>query len=775
MTPCIRVHAMCSSHLLHATPSPFSCSQASLPQKPRSCEDNERFLRALQVRLPDTVTSQPWIKLLNDPPSFLSLPRLAQVMGDLYASAVSTTVLILKEIPLRPKEFDGALALFGEMKDGVDEAAVRTALARYGDIQSCALKHSPPVVYFVEHASAVKAASSVGAASILGDCPCAGLGFCGASLLYNERSYDGREGEPTRADDTGRGWCSFEVAVSGELIARLSAYPKMTEVLEKLPPKVLLLASNRPTQPMVMTETGGLDQRLERNMTRIQSATFTGKADRETVPLLYRDYVEQLVGVLQKTLVMEHRSNTRASLPTMPTVSTPPHAPLRFAPGQLLLLLPDVQGRLAGGEGATQLVVTEEQCARVVLGGAEPLELTLDDFSLAVLPWQPLKDVRTATNETSALLQSLKEFEKQADADKRSRSLSDALETLDADHANGMIGLGERVETLMAEVWFILEAAGAMENDTRQSFGTESVTTLSAAALEVASAVRQVTPGGDPARFVRDMRGIVASLSPEALAARALKLIGRGSLRYAGGQAMTVRRDGEWVDAFVGEDGELYDTLGEPIRVVLHPWNHAPRELPYADFERLRAWHIDVMNMEHSHIVCALSGRPLHALHECVPIAVTGRDASGCPLETICCPKSLSTWLCGLHAQLCGGGAMDSKVAACAVLTAGPAAGKTWLMSQLIMHSLSLSSELIPILIRVELLQKLLLEHPSSFEGSWNWVDAYLRLKSKANEELPYYRMLRQAMMARRAVLLLDGLDEGGAARDRIERHVIEV
>ena len=96
-------------------------------------------------------------------------------MGDLYASAVGTTVLILKEIPPRPKEFDGALALFGEMKDGVDEAAVRTALARYGDIQSCSLKHSPPVVYFVEHASAVKAASSVGAASILSDCPCAGL------------------------------------------------------------------------------------------------------------------------------------------------------------------------------------------------------------------------------------------------------------------------------------------------------------------------------------------------------------------------------------------------------------------------------------------------------------------------------------------------------------------------------------------------------------------------------------------------------------------------
>ena len=35
--------------------------------------------------------------------------------------------------------------------------------------------------------------------------------------------------------------------------------------------------------------------------------------------------------------------------------------------------------------------------------------------------------------------------------------------------------------------------------------------------------------------------------------------------------------------------------------------------------------------------------------------------------------------------------------------------------------------------------------------------------------------MLRQALMARRALLLLDGLDEGGAARERIERHVSEV
>ena len=37
------------------------------------------------------------------------------------------------------------------------------------------------------------------------------------------------------------------------------------------------------------------------------------------------------------------------------------------------------------------------------------------------------------------------------------------------------------------------------------------------------------------------------------------------------------------------------------------------------------------------------------------------------------------------------------------------------------------------------------------------------------------YSMLRQALFARRALILLDGLDEGGTNRTEIERHVVEV
>jgi hypothetical protein len=50
-------------------------------------------------------------------------------------------------------------------------------------------------------------------------------------------------------------------------------------------------------------------------------------------------------------------------------------------------------------------------------------------------------------------------------------------------------------------------------------------------------------------------------------------------------------------------------------------------------------------------------------------------------------------------------------------------------------------------------------------------IDAYLRLEHGE----AYYLMLRQAMMARRSLLIVDGLDEGGLKRSEIERHVTQV
>ena len=97
---------------------------------------------------------------------------------------------------------------------------------------------------------------------------------------------------------------------------------------------------------------------------------------------------------------------------------------------------------------------------------------------------------------------------------------------------------------------------------------------------------------------------------------------------------------------------------------------------------------------------------------------------------------------------------------------------QTSLLNQVIMHTLNRAdTELVPILVKVQLLQTRLLNEPDAFATAWNWVDAFLRLEHSAAT----YRMLRQAMASRRALLLLDGLDEGGEKREQIERHVTEV
>ena len=109
------------------------------------------------------------------------------------------------------------------------------------------------------------------------------------------------------------------------------------------------------------------------------------------------------------------------------------------------------------------------------------------------------------------------------------------------------------------------------------------------------------------------------------------------------------------------------------------------------------------------------------------------------------------------------------------LLTGPPAAGKTCLTSQLVMHMLQRPDSLIPVPIKVQQLQRRLLmeEHRSVFGRMWNWVDAYLLITHGAGSER--YLFLRQALMARRALVILDGIDEGGRARREIERHVTEV
>jgi len=101
------------------------------------------------------------------------------------------------------------------------------------------------------------------------------------------------------------------------------------------------------------------------------------------------------------------------------------------------------------------------------------------------------------------------------------------------------------------------------------------------------------------------------------------------------------------------------------VRVQLPP-------MPAGGENELRAWHVDCLRVQHASIPDALSGKQLDTLRDCVPIAITGKDTEGRPLAGVRDAASLADWL--QQQQLAAGKGV--------LVTAEPAAGKTWLLSQ---------------------------------------------------------------------------------------------
>ena len=176
-------------------------------------------------------------------------------------------------------------------------------------------------------------------------------------------------------------------------------------------------------------------------------------------------------------------------------------------------------------------------------------------------------------------------------------------------------------------------------------------------------------------------------LQPEVLAAKALRSsCAMGARRYATSQQLTVQtKGGVWRDAEVeAEPRGIAHRLrleGDALlTLALHPWNHAPRELPHAAFEQLRAFHAASLRAQHSVIVDALSGKKLDALEQCVAIDVVGGDEEMAGVKDA---RALGGWLRARYAERVEGGAADRLMAV--LLTAGPAAGKTTMLSQVVL------------------------------------------------------------------------------------------
>ena len=264
-----------------------------------------------------------------------------------------------------------------------------------------------------------------------------------------------------------------------------------------------------------------------------------------------------------------------------------------------------------------------------------------------------------------------------------------------------------------------------------------------------------------------------------------------GARRYASGQKIivcAVNGDGEatWGDAEVIQADEqswscrhsVRGASGEEMSVNLTPFNHAPQIMTTEAFSNISPQILGWMQGEHATLTDALSGALLDVTKHCVYMNLS--QPPGGTLSNIADVRELGKWIYEKHRMRTQ--TTDTAVPqACALITAPPAAGKTCLTLQLAMHMISTSlsvghgkAPLIPILIKIQDLQHELLRQDANvqatFQSKWNWIDAYLSLQH--GEDSEPYLCLRQALMARRVVLILDGIDEGGRL---VPNHIVNV
>ena len=252
---------------------------------------------------------------------------------------------------------------------------------------------------------------------------------------------------------------------------------------------------------------------------------------------------------------------------------------------------------------------------------------------------------------------------------------------------------------------------------------------------------------------------------------------------YFKGVALSVFSNKAWVDVVavaVVDGAHRLQLQAERITLALTPFNHAPQLCDAATFSSQQAAYTEELHKKHARIVDAYSGEQLHIFEQLVRLNV---DASGA-LRTVDNARDLFGWMRDAHATRralsLGEGVPSSlqmeagtlPLTQATLITAGPAAGKTTLTSQLIMDAIGDRMGLIPLLIKVGELHLLLgnSTHASAFEQAWNWVDTWVCIKHHK-----YQRMLRQALLARRLLVIIDGIDEGGDSKSRIEEQVTSI
>lgn len=216
-------------------------SYASLPQKPRSPAEDQTFRRALKI------------------------------MADVYYSPMGTCVLQAAEVPTRPPSFDGVV-LACDLANGTTEAALREALAPYGDIRLVEMGHSAGAarVSFATHDQADLAVVE-GSASLPG-----GGGYL--CLEYNDRAYECR------------GWCVAEEVFATECLLYLRLPGSFARS------KAIRISHDGHTPPADLQPTPRTNVEV---LERLDRAVFTGKGDARNVTSIIIAHDLRLKSLLQ--------------------------------------------------------------------------------------------------------------------------------------------------------------------------------------------------------------------------------------------------------------------------------------------------------------------------------------------------------------------------------------------------------------------------------------------------------------------------------------------
>ena len=198
-----------------------------------------------------------------------------KVMGDVYSSALGTTVIRHRGIPARPANLDGKVAVLVEAGGVLDGAVGEAELHRTLGLrpnESATFEEGRWLVHFASHerakAAVVGAEGTAGAAAVF--------------TFHNEQPYDER------------GWTTFESAVSTEALAHIAYYEGLQAVLTRLPPKLIEIDGEGPREADEAAGgpiDEGMGPRVERVRSSIRVATFTSKGDKDIVLGLYGDYI----------------------------------------------------------------------------------------------------------------------------------------------------------------------------------------------------------------------------------------------------------------------------------------------------------------------------------------------------------------------------------------------------------------------------------------------------------------------------------------------------